>query len=80
MAKRQEQINAAAERLNSLLEDFLAKLPPEERARRHKDAIEYAAKALKSPRARAYKALRTPASRPLSRGGAKTPRSRAYPS
>jgi len=43
MTKRQKRIDAAAEGLNSLLEDSLSNLPPEERARRHKDAIEYAA-------------------------------------
>ena len=80
MMKKEKQIKTAAAKLNSMLEDYLSTLDPEERAKRHEDAMSYAARALKSRSSKSYKESQTPASRHLSHAGAKTPRTRAYPS
>jgi hypothetical protein len=43
MTLKQKQINAAARKLSSMLETYLRKLEAEERGRRNKNAMRYAA-------------------------------------
>ena len=64
-----EALDRAAQKLNALIEKHLDQLDPEERTKTHRAAMDYAAKALESPRAKRRAIGRTKVSRPVSRNG-----------